>query len=287
MLKHLFRTIILFFIPAALFAQVSNYITGVELTDAREGLDLTVKVNLTNINEISDITLAYRVFGTSEFIREDMDLAGGLARVTIPAEKIKVPSLEYYFIIDTRNNGEEYYPIDAMNQNFLRVQVQPKSEKDDEIIVLNPDPGSPMSIDEALVTISLLKASDEVDKSKTKIFINGNDISSSMMLAEDLIIIAGDNLSSSLKKGGLNSMRVELYKADGSGYHAYSAGFEVTDQAGGRVAGTSLEYFLNVRAESRNENVRDYSSWYNNISIDGKATYGAFDMDALVYATSE
>ena len=72
--------------PVALFAQVSNYITGVELTDAREGLDLTLKVNLTNINDISDITLAYRVFGTSEFIRADMVLAGGMARVTIPAE---------------------------------------------------------------------------------------------------------------------------------------------------------------------------------------------------------
>ncbi len=287
MLKHLFRTVILFFIPTILFAQVSNFITGVELTDAREGLDLTVKVNLTNTNDISDITLAYRVFGTSEFLRADMDMAGALARVTIPADKIKVPSLEYYFIIDTRNSGEEYYPIDAQNQNFLRVQVQPKSEKDDEIIVLNPDPGSPMSIEDALVTISLLKASDEVDKSKTKIFINGSDISSSMMIAEDLIIVAGDKLANSLKKGGLNSMRVELYKADGSGYHAYSAGFEVTDRAGARIAGSAFEYFLNVRAESRNENIRDYSSWYNNISLDGKATYGDFDMDALVYATSE
>ena len=260
MLKHLFRTVILFFIPTILFAQVSNFITGVELTDAREGLDLTVKVNLTNTNDISDITLAYRVFGTSEFLRADMDMAGALARVTIPADKIKVPSLEYYFIIDTRNSGEEYYPIDAQNQNFLRVQVQPKSEKDDEIIVLNPDPGSPMSIEDALVTISLLKASDEVDKSKTKIFINGSDISSSMMIAEDLIIVAGDKLANSLKKGGLNSMRVELYKADGSGYHAYSAGFEVTDRAGARIAGSAFEYFLNVRAESRNENIRDYSS---------------------------
>lgn len=273
--------------PVVLFAQVSNYITGVELTDAREGLDLTLKVNLTNINDISDITLAYRVFGTSEFIRADMVLAGGMARVTIPAEKIKVPSLEYYFIVETRNNGEEYYPIDAMNQNFLRVQVQPKSEKDDEILVLNPDPGSPMRIDDALVTISLLKANDQVDKSKTKIFINGNDLSSSMMLAEDLIILAGDNLSANLKKGGMNSMRIELYKNDGSGYHAYTAGFEVADKAGGRVAGTPLEYFFNVRAESRNENIRDASNWYNNISLDGKATYGAFDMDAQIYATSE
>lgn len=273
--------------PVVLFAQVSNYITGVELTDAREGLDLTLKVNLTNINDISDVTLAYRVFGTSEFIRADMVLAGGMARVTIPAEKIKVPSIEYYFIVETRNNGEEFYPIDALNQNFLRVQVQPKSEKDDEILVLNPDPGSPMQIDDALVTISLLKANDQVDKSKTKIFINGNDLSSSMMVAEDLIILAGDNLSSNLKKGGINSMRIELYKNDGSGYHAYTAGFEVTDKAGGRVAGTPLEYFFNVRAESRNENIRDASNWYNNISLDGKATYGAFDMDAQIYATSE
>ena len=273
--------------PVVLFAQVSNYITGVELTDAREGLDLTLKVNLTNINDISDVTLAYRVFGTSEFIRADMVLAGGMARVTIPAEKIKVPSIEYYFIVETRNNGEEFYPIDALNQNFLRVQVQPKSEKDDEILVLNPDPGSPMQIDDALVTISLLKANDQVDKSKTKIFINGNDLSSSMMVAEDIIILAGDNLSSNLKKGGINSMRIELYKNDGSGYHAYTAGFEVTDKAGGRVAGTPLEYFFNVRAESRNENIRDASNWYNNISLDGKATYGAFDMDAQIYATSE
>jgi len=287
MLNYFFKISVFLLLPVALFAQASNFVTGVSVTDAREGSDLTIKVELTNINEISDITIAYRVFGTTEFIKKEMELSGGSARMNIGANEIRLPSLEYYFIIRTRNNGEETYPVDAVMQSFLNVQVQPKSVKDDEILVLNPEPGTPMTSDEALITISLLKATDDVDKGKTKIFVNGIDLSGQLFIAEDLIILAGDMLASNLKTGTVNSLRVELYKKDGSTYHAYAAGFDVKEKSGGRIPGTPFEYFLNVRGETRNESVRDINNWYNNISLDGKATYGAFDADLQVYATSE
>ncbi|KAB2907658.1 MAG: hypothetical protein LC102_10530 [Ignavibacteriales bacterium] len=287
MLRHLLKISLFVFFPVALFAQVSNYISSVKLSDAKEGAALTFKADLLNTNDISEITLAYRVFGASEFVRVEMDIWGPKAEVTIPGEKIKVPSLEYYFIVSTRNNTTEYYPIDAVNQNYLMVQVQPRSEKDDEVLVLSPDPGTELSADEALITLSLLKADESVDKTKTKIYINGTDVTSSALFADDLIILAGEELASNLKKGSVNSMRVELYKEDGTAYHSLYSGFDVTDELGGRVEGTSFKYFFNVRAESRNENVRDNNNWYNNFSFDGKATYGGFDLDASVYATSE
>lgn len=287
MLNYFFKISFFLLLPVVLLAQASNFVTGVSLTDAREGSDLTIRADLTNISEISDITIAYRVFGTTEFIKKEMDLSGGSASINLGADEIRLPSLEYYFIIKMRSGGEETYPVDAVMQSYLNVQVQPKSAKDSEVLLLNPEPGTPMTTDEALVTISLLKANDEVDKGKTRIFVNGADLSDQLFIAEDLIILAGDKLVSNLKTGGLNSVRVELYKKDGAAYHAYSAGFEVKEKSGNRIQGTPFEYFLNVRGETRNENVREVNNWYNNISLDGKATYGAFDADLQVYATSE
>ncbi len=287
MLNYFFRIALFLLLPASLIAQVSNYVTNVSLTEAKEGSELTVKVDLTNINDISEVIFLYRVFGTSEFTRTDMELSGGTARITLLPDDLRLPSLEYYFIIETRNNGEETYPLEAVAKSYLVVQVQPRSAKDDEVIVLNPEPGMPMQNDEMLVTLSLLKASDEVDKTKTKIYINGTDLSADLFIAEDLVILTGDNLVSNLRTGTTNSMRVELYKKDGSAYHAYSASFNVSDKVGKKVDGIPLEYYVNLRGESRNETVRETNRWYNNISLDGKASYGAFDFDAQVYATSE
>ncbi|MBP7542755.1 MAG: hypothetical protein KA747_04020, partial [Ignavibacteriaceae bacterium] len=287
MLNYFLKIALFLLLPASLIAQVSNFVTNVSMTEAKEGSELTVKVDLTNINDISEVIFLYRVFGTSEFTRKDMELSGGTARITLLPEDLRLPSLEYYFIIETRNNGEETYPLEAVANSYLNVQVQPRSAKDDEVIVLNPEPGMPMQNDEMLITLSLLKASDEVDKSKTKIYVNGTDLSADLFIAEDLVILTGDNLVSNLRTGASNSMRVELYKKDGSAYHAYTAGFNVSDKVGKKVEGIPLEYYVNLRGESRNETVRETNRWYNNISLDGKATYGAFDFDAQVYATSE
>ncbi|MBK7868217.1 MAG: hypothetical protein IPJ75_15215 [Ignavibacteriales bacterium] len=212
MLNYFFRITLFLLLPASLIAQVSNFVTNVSLTEAKEGSELTVKVDLTNINDISEVVFLHRVFGTSEFTRTDMELSGGTATITLLPENLRLPSLEYYFIIETRNNGEETYPLEAVAKSYLTVQVQPRSAKDDEIIVLNPEAGLPMQNDEMLVTISLLKASEEVDKTKTKIYINGTDLSADLFIAEDLVILTGDNLVSNLRTGGSNSMRVELYK---------------------------------------------------------------------------
>ena len=55
MLNYFLKIALFLLLPASLIAQVSNFVTNVSMTEAKEGSELTVKVDLTNINDISGL----------------------------------------------------------------------------------------------------------------------------------------------------------------------------------------------------------------------------------------
>ena len=97
----------------------------------------------------------------------------------------------------------------------------PFSEKDKEILLLSPTIGEILTQQELMISVSFIKAPDNIDAAKTKIFINNEDVSSQAVYTGDILVISGENLSGELKIGqGL--LRIDIYDKEGNLYHTIS-----------------------------------------------------------------
>ena len=208
------------------FGQVSNIISSVRIGDAKEKMPLSISAELFTAENISIVSLVYRSFGQTEFKKTEMLIAGNTASVTIPADEVQPPYLEYYLSITLRNGTTQTYPLDIdKGVAPLQIPVSAYSQKDKEIFILSPSAGEILSVDELLISISFIKAPDNIDVNKTKIYLNGQDITSSALITGDLIILNGENLSGTVVLGA-KLLKIDVYDKSGNLYHSISRSFQ-------------------------------------------------------------
>lgn len=269
------------------FGQVSSYVSSVRIGDAKEKTPLAITADLFFAESISQIDIAYKLFGKTEYQKREMLLTGNAASVTIPADEIQPPYLEYYLMISLKNGSTQTYPL-GVEQGVAPIQVPISaiSEKDKQILVLSPDDGEMLTQQDMLISISFVKAPDNVDIAKTKIYLNDQDVSSYAVNAGDLLIISGDNFPTQLGFGAL-LLRVEVYDKGGTLYHTISRSFQMVTEEVAAKAGARWKYYGSLRGESRNENYNSASTWYNNIGADFTGTVEQWRLNGNVYFTSE
>jgi len=274
-------------ISSITIAQVSNYISSVKVGDAKEKNPITIIAELTLADNISEISLAYKPFGESEFIKMEMLIAGNSASVTIPAENVLPPYIEYYLIISLKNAQGETYPTGiSEGVTPLQISVSGVSQKDKEIIVLSPDAGEVLTIDDQLISLSFVRAPENVDISKTKIFLNGKDVSSMAVVAGDLIVLSGENISADIS-GSARDLQVEVYDKDGNLYHTLRRTFQVVSAEIAQAIESQWKYNGSLRGESRSENLNSVGSWYNNATANFSAIGSGLQLSGYGYLTSE
>ncbi|NUN07888.1 MAG: hypothetical protein HUU54_01800 [Ignavibacteriaceae bacterium] len=264
-------------------AQVSNTISKINFGPAKEGEDVSVEVELLQNQQINRINFYYRNSAKSEFTEIEMELMGMAARCIIPGEDVTLPYVEYYVVVQTAQ-GEDVYP--GLSVEPLKLIVQAGSPKDKEVIVMAPEKNSSVSLDEFFVSISLLRASDAVDKSKTKIFIDGADVTEMAVFADDIIIYVPENFGKKISLAGHN-LRIELYDTQGNLYHTVESAFSVVQREVLELAAGAFKYRGEVNAESRREDVRSVDTWYNNMRITSDGSFKNWNFSGNVYVTSE
>lgn len=272
---------------SSLFAQVSEYISSVKTGDAKDGQPFYISVELVQSSNIGEILVVYRPYGQSDFEKIEMDLLGMTATATIPGDDVILPYIEFYILIELADGSFSTHPPGAPDTAPpLQANVVTISPKDEEVIIMSPLPDEPVGQDELFISLSLLKTSDSVDKSKTKIYLNNIDITSSALFADDLILVSGENLPSTVGLGAQN-LKIELFDKDGNLYHSVSKGFTVTPGTGSDFYAARFNYTGSVKGESRNERYNDQSTWYNNLRLNFNGDYSDWKFDADVYVTSE
>ncbi len=291
MLKNAIYAFLLFFVAFLLlsntiYSQKSNTVMGITNTEAKEGKDYTISLQLYQSVRPSQILIYYRSFGESEYKVGDVSLQGSSAEFTIQSEKIVPPSLECYFVIKFQNSIENY-PIGAPAKvQPIQVRVLPKSPKDKEIIVLSPDSDKPVAESELFVSISLLQATSAVNKSATKVYIDNTDVSAKVVLAGDMLSFKPSNFQLKLPRGRHN-IKVELYSKNKKLYHSSISSFLlISDEEAARAA-SSFTYKGNLMTESRNENINSINTLYNNVSLNLDGNYKKWEINTIVYVTSE
>jgi hypothetical protein len=82
-----------------LFPQVSDKIINVQTDQLVEKKPILLTADLSPNFIFNKIEFAYRAFGESEFTRLEMTVTNNKASITIPAEKVIPPYIEYYLLL--------------------------------------------------------------------------------------------------------------------------------------------------------------------------------------------
>lgn len=267
----------------AVFGQISNIISSVRVSDAKEKMPITITADLFSAENISSINIAYRSFGQTEFRKSEMIIMGNSAKVTIAAEAVAPPYLEYYLFISMRSGTAQTYPAGIQEGVApLQIAVSSFSEKDKEILLLSPTVGEIISQQELMIAVSFIKAPDNIDASKTKIYVNNDDVSSQAVYTGDILVVSGENLSGELKAGP-GIIKIDIYDKEGNFYHAISRNIRLIGIA---AVSPIWSYNGSLKGESRSEQFDSQSTWYNSFATDINAESGIWSLNGNAYITS-
>lgn len=268
------------------FGQISNTVSSVRIGDAKEKNPLSISAELFGSENISSMNIAYKFFGQNEYRKMEMLVAGNTASITIPAEEVLPPYIEYYLIVTLKSGTTETYPLDIdKGVNPLQVAIAGISEKDKQIIILSPTAGEMISQQEMLISISFVRAPDNIDINKTKIYINDQDLTSNALFAGDLIVLSGENTAAI--GIGARLLKVEVYDKDGALYHSITRNFQAVSAEVAAGVESRWKYNGYIKGESRSENYNSAQTWYNNITADMGGSYDQWRFNGYAYLTSE
>ncbi|HLX12511.1 MAG TPA: hypothetical protein VKS81_06845, partial [Bacteroidota bacterium] len=210
-----------------------------------------------------------------------------LATATVPGTDVTTTGIEYYFILKPQSGDSVFtYPSENPTNHPLRIEVMPALQKDNAILFLSPDPSSSTSLEDLVISVSLIKADSTIDRKGTKIFIDDRDVSGLAVLTGDLITLTPENITPPLPTGP-HVVRIELYSTDGKLAHKSSIAFTQTSMTPGTVNANKLQYNLNGTLENRNEKVSDVNSTYNRGLLNLTSQYDWLQVNGKLYLTNE
>lgn len=286
-LTRLSIVLIFLWLTGASFAQLSPYIAEVRTGAPIEGDVLRFEVELIKADMVRGVFLFYKPYGEIQFTEAEMETRGNLAEYTVSGENVRVPYLEYYIGVNLSDGSSAYYPVQVnVSEPPLQLAVSARSAKDGEVIILAPEKNTSVPRSEFFVSISLLRASDNVDRSKTKIYIGDQDVTSLALFADDLIMLTGENPDLKMDEG-TTTIRVEIYDNSGKLYHTVSTDYQLISEELAEDRKDRYEYKGDVTAESRSEDVQGRSTWYNNLRVNYESRYKTLEFNSNVYVTSE
>ena len=281
--------IILSFASIAL-SQVSDKVLSVKTSTGIEGQPLTISAELTSTAKVSQVLLAYRLTGSSEYRQIEATLTGTTASATLQGNEVTPLGIEYFFIlkIQGRDSVETYtFPTENPANNPLRVDVQGAGGGGNRtVIFLSPSPGVNERLSDLLISISLINVDSTVDRKATKMIIDDRDVSKFAVVSEDLITLVPENVDPPMQDGPHN-VRVELYKTDGTLFYKTNQSFTQVSAAATEKAQTGWHYNISGQAEARNENLQSVSTNYDRAGLNASASYGVLNLNGKAYVTNE
>ncbi len=284
--SRIFLLTLFFALPSA--AQINIYLKSVRPPVAEEKTLLPLSVEVQQSSELSRVVLFFRPFGQNEFRSQEMQIMRDSAVTEIPAEDVIAPFIEYYIVATTQSGSSESLPFENPQVNPARIAVDPKpADAASEMIILSPEEGEQIREGETYISLSFVYADTTVDKAKTKIQLNGVDLSGSMVIYDDLLIIPPDAIPASAFSGSA-SLSIQTFDADGKELSSTRRAFTVLTAEQAEVIESAFQGNGNAQAETRSESIKGESKTYNRLDARGYGTYAKFlRANAQLTLTSE
>lgn len=272
-LSRVFILCLLTALPLA--AQINTFLRAIRPQSVMERQPLSVSVELQQSSELSRVTLFYRAFGQSEYRTQEMQLMRDSAVAEIPGSDVMLPFVELYIVATTVTGAVESLPLENPEVNPARITVDPIPPQTSEIIILSPEEGEMVKVGETYVSISFVYADSTIDRSRTKVQLNGIDLSSSIMFFDDLLIVPPEAVPADALSGGAN-LSVQAYDAAGKEVSSLRRGFTVVSELQMEEIESAFDGNGNAQAETRNESIKGAKKTYNRLDVRANGSYAKF-----------
>jgi hypothetical protein len=219
---------------------------------AVEQKPFSISVELSPSAGAEKVMLRYRALGHGEFQAVEATMSGNTATAVVPASAAIPPSVEYYFEISKRGAAPTTYPAGAPQATVLRAAISGANPKDGEVRFLSPEPGTTVTAEDLVIAISFFYASPAVDIKRSRLSVDGVDVSSNMVVSDDVIMYSPQNFGRPMPKGA-HFLKLELRDTTGKAYHSMDASFNLSTAAEIAEVEASLRTVGSAQLEVRNE----------------------------------
>ncbi|MCX7611548.1 MAG: hypothetical protein N2043_08190 [Ignavibacterium sp.] len=268
-------------------AQFNDIKISTNPEDVVENYSFTLSIELLDGEQPVQAIIFYRTFGDIEFTSFDMTIQGNKLVAQFEPSKVISPLIECYVNVINSQGVQKIYPSAVLEtKNFIRINVNKKISSVQEIIILSPTADEAFTLEEFFLAFSLIRVSKDVNKNLTKVFINGNDVSSLLIFSDDLVFIPqGKNEFLNL---GKNYLSIFLYDFDGKLFKEIDYSFDILSKSQKEEL-EKIKFKLNGSAELNlaNEKLRFGSANYNRLNLSLQGNYGEIYSNAQVYLTNE
>jgi hypothetical protein len=267
-------------------AQVSSVVLRVNAPIVSQNQPLPISAEFTPSGNVQRVLLRYRGFGESEFKQQEMLLAGNTATLTIASQYVLPPYIEYYIQVLLSDGRSETYPIENAESTPLKAAVKPVDPKSLEVRILSPEQGETVSNEDLVVAVSLFYASENVNRNRTKLFLNGTDVTAQAVFSDDVILYSPATFPRPLSLG-VQFLRVELYDKSGGLYHTIESNFSLSTAAAIASEESRFRMGVNGSAEFRNEDVGATKNTFIRGQLQANGTYKSLSFGSNIFITNE
>ena len=267
-------------------AQVSSVVLRVNTPVVSQNQPLPMSVEFTPSAGVERVLLRYRGFGESEYKQQEMLLAGNSATLTIAAQYVLPPYIEFYVLVQLSGGRSETYPIENAEASPLKATIKPVDSKSLEVRVLSPEQGETVASEDLVIAVSLYYASDDVNRKATKLFLNGVDVTKQALFSDDVLLYSPANFPGQLSLG-VQFMRVELYDTQGSLYTTIESNFSLSTAEAIAARESRLRMGLNGQAEFRNEDIGTTKNTFVRGQLQTNGAFRSLNFGANLFMTNE
>ena len=182
-------------------SHINNSISKNPITLSNHPIKIEVLVNA-DFQDIKKVTLFYRSSNQIKYLEMDMvHSRDNFFSSTIPAEYVTKNGISYYIIAELNNYSLYSYPYENPKDSPINLSIKentskfnPRSNLQTEgVQILSPSPDSRVYKEDLLVSLSFYKLKN-IDKSKTKVYLNNRNITDKVTMNENYFIYNPDFL---------------------------------------------------------------------------------------------
>ncbi len=231
-------------------------------------------------------TLLYRGQGEHEFSSVKLKNDGFSLYADLPTEKIQSGAVEYYFAFEDASGEVLSLPEYTPDVNPFRMEIAPQEAQQTgpastpyELLLLSPEPFEAVSEDEFMIAVSIPFDPDLVDFTRTRLLIDGINVSTLLIREENLYTFLPKSIRS-----GPHDAEFKVYDQNGNLLAQKNWSFKINETITGQTGFTSQ---TNIFIDNRYQNISESSDNFFRGGFDFNGSYNAFDIGASGLMSSE
>lgn len=274
MSKRFVFILLLAFLIQYVFASAPSIFHN-ELETVEVGQKALMEFNMVGLDrDIYEARLFYRAIGSSDFQSQKMKEQGYILSTEIETKNLPTGKIEYYLAMQTKTGDLITFPEINPEQNPVTFNLVASNAMEvfqnaEQILILSPEPDEVVPEDEFLIAISIPNEDADVDHSKTRLLIDGINVSSLLERTENVYLFAPDNM-----RAGIHNAEFKIFTSSGDLLAKEEWSYRIT---GGAENVSQFKQTTNLYLDNRFQSISENSDNFFKAGLIWNASYSGWD----------